>query len=495
MNLLKYITYKETFTADMKQYKSVRVVLLDDENLVAVLYIGKVNFYTLPGGSIEKGETPEQAAIRETQEETGCDSEILCTLGIIEENSKTCDWNGINTCFLSKIKGKKGIQNLTQIESEEETQIRWYSLLESLKIITNQEINARNEREIGIGKIIQERDITLLNEVIQKKLIETKLYFNWVQRICTEKNIKIIGRMTHVKDGKLFCVSSNIGDLYLKKTTSFIIDELTFTLKLMELGIINLPEWIGYDHDMNVCLMRNMGGSDLSLLPTLEMETSLNMFTSLSRLQKDSIQYVKSEGFYGFDYRIGTMLAELEDLPESAYKMLSDTQYRITRDEVEKLKRNAKHITALLESIKKSCLPDTIHHGDLGTYNVRIIDGKCIFYDWGCGGVSHPFFDTFRLLSSIRGKLPTDVAAKEMIIDTYLGEWLEYGSYKELKNIFMTIDGLAGFYMAYVKYIRARNLHITFTNKPEAISADGLGLDMRYSTAATYLKRFITNDF
>jgi len=238
-----------------------------------------------------------------------------------------------------------------------------------------------------------------------------------------------------------------------------------------------------------------MGGCDLSLLPTLEMETALNMFIALSRLQKDSIQYVKSEGFCSVDYRIGTMLKELDELPEIAYTMLSDTQYRITRDETEKLKQNAEHIKMVLKSIHHSCLPDTIHHGDLGTYNVRIIDGKSIFYDWGCGGVSHPFFDTFRLLSSIRGKLPADVSSKEMIIDTYLGEWLEYGSREELNSIFRVIDGLAGFYMAYVKYIRARNLHFSFAVKPEAISADGLGLDMRYSTASTYLKRFIANEF
>jgi len=167
MNLLKRITYKETFEADVKQHQSVRVVLLDDKNLVAVLYVGKVKFYTLPGGGIEEGETPEQAAIREVLEETGCDSEIIHTLGIIEENSKTCDWNGINTCFIMKTKGIKGVQSLTEIESDEETEVRWYDLHEALKIITNQKISARSEKEEGIGKIIQERDITLLNGAIE----------------------------------------------------------------------------------------------------------------------------------------------------------------------------------------------------------------------------------------------------------------------------------------------------------------------------------------
>ena len=320
-------------------------------------------------------------------------------------------------------------------------------------------------------------------------------YFDWAEKICAEKNIRISKQITHVKDEKLFCIPSDVGDLYLKKMTSFIVDELKFTLRLMELEIINQPELVGYDHDMKICLMRDMGGCDLHLLPQLSMETTLNMFVSLSRIQKGSIKYIASESFFGVDYRIGTMLNDLSDLPQTSYEMLSDTQYRITQQETIKLKQNVEHVKTVLESIHNLLLPDTIHHGDLGTYNVRVVDGECIFYDWGCGGVSHPFFDTFRLMYTIRGKLPADIPAKEIITDAYLREWSEYGSHKELKNIFNAIDGLARFYMAYVKYIRTRNLHTTYAANPDAISADGLGLDMRYATAAENLKEFIEYDY
>ena len=258
----------------------------------------------------------------------------------------------------------------------------------------------------------------------------------------------------------------------------------------MELGIINRPELVGYDHNMKICLMRDMGGCDLYLLPQLNMDTALNMFISLSRIQKDSIRYVASEGFFGVDYRIGTMLNDLLDLPETSYEMLFDTPYRITQYELARLKQNVEHVKTVLESIHNSHLPDTIHHGDLCTYNTRIVDGECIFYDWGCGGVSHPFFDTFRLMYTIRGKLPTDISAKEIIIDTYLREWSEYGNHNELKNIFNAIDGLARFYMAYVKYIRTRNLHMAYAVKPDAF-IDDLGMDRRYATASVNLKEFI----
>ena len=171
MNILKQITDKELFGTDGhnndEPYKAARAVLLDDKNLVAVLYLKKLNFYTLPGGGIDDGETIEQALAREMQEETGCYSDIMCELGIIEENSLIYNWSGISSCFLAKIKGEKGLLHLTQEEIDEETQVQWYNIYEALKVVTNQKINARNEREAGIVKFIQERDIVLLNEAIR----------------------------------------------------------------------------------------------------------------------------------------------------------------------------------------------------------------------------------------------------------------------------------------------------------------------------------------
>jgi len=175
MNILKRITDKEIFgtggTGLSEPRKTVRVVLLDDNNLAAVLYLGKYNFYMIPGGGIEENETPEQALQRETQEETGCGSEIICSLGIIEENSLIYNISGLSLCFLAKIKGEKGLPNLTQEESDEETQVQWHNLHEILRLIKSQNIDelklVKDERIIAIMKFIQERDIALLNEAIK----------------------------------------------------------------------------------------------------------------------------------------------------------------------------------------------------------------------------------------------------------------------------------------------------------------------------------------
>ena len=50
---------------------------------------GKADFYSIPGGGIEEGETPEQAAIRELKEECGLDGTIVRKLAELYNHNRT----------------------------------------------------------------------------------------------------------------------------------------------------------------------------------------------------------------------------------------------------------------------------------------------------------------------------------------------------------------------------------------------------------------------
>lgn len=66
--------------------EAVRCFLVKDSKVVVIKYKSgniKEGYYDIPGGKIEKGETPEEAAIREMKEETGIKVKKLKSKGKI----------------------------------------------------------------------------------------------------------------------------------------------------------------------------------------------------------------------------------------------------------------------------------------------------------------------------------------------------------------------------------------------------------------------------
>ena len=64
-------------------YRAAIILLKDDQIALIERHRADQHYFTLPGGHVEPGETPEQAAIRETKEELGIDVTIQRLAAVI----------------------------------------------------------------------------------------------------------------------------------------------------------------------------------------------------------------------------------------------------------------------------------------------------------------------------------------------------------------------------------------------------------------------------
>ena len=320
-------------------------------------------------------------------------------------------------------------------------------------------------------------------------------YFNWLYEVCSARNILINGEITQVKNAyvsNVYCIPTNMGSLYMKIPGKVFITELPFTYELKKIGMADNPVWVDFNSNMNVFLMHDMGGIDLP--DKSDIETLKKVMVKLARTQKESIQHLPL-GCEHNDYKIDTVLSDLSDFPGRVFDILSQTKYRITHDEKQKLESNIESAIKLLEVVKSKSIPDVIQNGDVRPGNIRVIDNEYIFYDWAWGAVSHPFHEPIAFLHIIRRNLLADIPSKNILVETYLNEWLEYGTQDELKTVFTILDDLKDLFWAHADYIWVKDIYSASNEPIELMSADGWLLERRIYYFESVLRRFIERDF
>ncbi len=67
---------------DEMRRRSMAFVFRDEKILIEKIHFDNRIFYTIPGGGIEEGETPEETVLRELKEECGLEGTIVKKMGI-----------------------------------------------------------------------------------------------------------------------------------------------------------------------------------------------------------------------------------------------------------------------------------------------------------------------------------------------------------------------------------------------------------------------------
>lgn len=158
---------RDLFELDMKDYDpegtvyrrpSARAIAVRDGKAL-MIYSEKYDYFKFPGGGIEDGETPQEAVIRETAEESGyriIPSSIEEFGRVIRRNRDGQDAHGIfeqeNLYWFCEVEDEPGPVKLDGYEADEGFTPMWISLTEASRH------NLYGRRKDGGSRIMMERE-------------------------------------------------------------------------------------------------------------------------------------------------------------------------------------------------------------------------------------------------------------------------------------------------------------------------------------------------
>ena len=117
-----------------KHIVSAAAIVLNDRNEL-LLIKGPRRGWEMPGGQVEEGESIQQAAVRETKEESGIEIEIIKFCGIFQNVERSI----CNTLFLGKAIGGQ------PTTSPESLEVGFFPIKKALEMVTWKNFRQRIE--------------------------------------------------------------------------------------------------------------------------------------------------------------------------------------------------------------------------------------------------------------------------------------------------------------------------------------------------------------
>lgn len=123
----------------MHTKNAARTVIVDEQGLTALIDVRHGEYFKIPGGGIEPGESEEQAAIREALEEAGCQVELVQKIGeheFIDYNPKFGETRHHSVCFLAKKVGNSAATAFDEWEQSNQMKLIWVSFAKAEELFS-----------------------------------------------------------------------------------------------------------------------------------------------------------------------------------------------------------------------------------------------------------------------------------------------------------------------------------------------------------------------